>query len=68
MTKTLNKGERVRWKSHGGEAHGKVVKKITDSVEIGGNTMRASAANPKYLLQTDEGKRAAHTATVLVRE
>ena len=29
MADDLHKGDKVSWKSHGGEAHGKVVKKQT---------------------------------------
>ena len=36
MTKQLKSGDRVSWKSHGGTAHGKVVKKLTSSTEIKG--------------------------------
>jgi hypothetical protein len=44
MSKTFSNGDRVKWKSHGGEAHGKVVKKQTEPTQIKGHKVAASAA------------------------
>ena len=60
MTKSLRAGDRVSWSSHGGTAHGKVVKKVTAPMMIKGHKVAASKDNPEYLDETDEGKRAAH--------
>ncbi|MGX7951756.1 DUF2945 domain-containing protein [Tsuneonella sp. HG249] len=60
MTQTLKPGDKVAWSSHGGTAHGKVVKKLTSSTEIKGHHVAASKDNPEYLVETAEGKRAAH--------
>ena len=60
MTKNLKAGDRVTWKSHGGRAKGKVVRKLTSSTSIKGHQVAASKDNPEYLVETDEGKRAAH--------
>lgn len=60
MTKTLKKGDEVSWKSHGGEAHGKVVKKLTSPTKIKSHKVAASKDNPEYLVETKEGKQAAH--------
>lgn len=65
MAKSLKKGDRVSWKSHGGEAHGKVVRKVTSGMQIKGHKVAASKDNPEYLVETDEGKRAAHRADAL---
>ncbi|WP_308516834.1 DUF2945 domain-containing protein [Sphingomonas flavescens] len=62
MTKTLKAGDRVSWSSHGGTAKGKVVKKVTSPMTIKGHKVAASKDNPEYLVETDEGKRAAHKA------
>lgn len=62
MTKTLKAGDRVSWSSHGGTAEGKVVKKVTSPMTIKGHKVAASKDNPEYLVETDEGKRAAHKA------
>jgi len=68
MTKALKRGDRVSWKSHGGEAHGKVVRKVTSPTRIKGHKVAASADNPEFIVETDEGKRAAHKPEALTRE
>jgi redox-regulated HSP33 family molecular chaperone len=60
MAKTLKSDDAVTWKSHGGTAHGKVVKKLTEPTQIKGHKVAASKANPEFLVETEEGKRAAH--------
>ena len=67
MAKELKAGDRVRWKSHGGEAHGKVVRKVTKPMTIKGHKVAASTDNPEYLVETDEGRRAAHKAEALTK-
>lgn len=59
------KGDKVSWKSHGGTAHGKVVKKQTTPTQIKGHKVAASKEEPQYIVETDEGKRAAHKAEAL---
>ncbi|RZK04061.1 MAG: DUF2945 domain-containing protein [Novosphingobium sp.] len=68
MTKTLKRGDRVSWKSHGGEAHGKVVRKVTRPMQIKGHKVAASPDNPEFVVETDEGKRAAHRPGALTRD
>lgn len=67
MTKSLSKGDSVSWKSHAGTAHGKVVKKITEPMEIKGHHVAASEDNPEYLVETEDGKQAAHKADALTK-
>lgn len=62
MEKKLKAGDRVSWSSHGGSAKGKVVKKVTSPMTIKGHKVAASKDNPEYLVETEEGKRAAHKA------
>lgn len=64
-TKSLKKGDKVSWSSHGGTAKGKVVKKLTSETDIKGHHVAASKDNPEYLVETDEGKRAAHKPSAL---
>lgn len=66
--KTLKKGDKVSWKSSGGTAHGKVVKKQTTPTKIKSHKVAASEDNPQYIVETDEGKKAAHKAEALTRE
>jgi hypothetical protein len=68
MAKTPKAGDKVSWKSHGGEAHGKVVKKVTKAMTIKGHRVAASPDNPEYLVETEEGKRAAHKPEALSRD
>lgn len=65
MTGNFSKGDKVSWKSHGGEAHGKVVKKQTEPTQIKGHKVAASPDNPQFIVETDEGKRAAHKPEAL---
>ena len=65
MAKELHKGDKVSWSSHGGTAHGKVVKKVTSPMTIKGHKVAASKDNPEYLVETGEGKRAAHKPSAL---
>ena len=68
MAEELKAGDRVAWKSHGGEAHGKVVKKQTSETQIKGHKVAASKDNPQFIVETDEGKRAAHKPDALRKE
>jgi len=63
----LRKGDKVSWKSHGGTAHGEVVKKQTSPTTIKGHKVAASKDNPEYIVETDKGTRAAHKAEALHR-
>jgi hypothetical protein len=58
-------GDRVRWSSHGGEAVGEVVKKITSDTEAGGRTVRARKDEPQYLVRSDNGGEAVHKPAAL---
>ena len=68
MSDTLSKGDRVRWKSHGGQARGKVVKKQTTATRIKGHKVAATKDNPQLIVETDDGKRAAHKPAALTSE
>jgi uncharacterized protein YijF (DUF1287 family) len=68
MANALKAGDKVSWKSHGGEAHGKVVKKITSPTTIKSHKVAASADNPEFIVETDEGKRAAHKPGALMKD
>lgn len=68
MVNTFEKGDKVSWKSHGGEAHGKVVRKLTEPTTIKGHKVAAAKDNPEYLVETEEGKRAAHKPEALKKK
>lgn len=61
----VKKGDEVTWKSHGGTAHGKVVKKQTSDTHIKGHTVRASQDDPQFIVESDNGGKAAHKASAL---
>lgn len=66
--KTLKAGDNVSWKSSGGTAHGKVVKKQTTPTKIKSHEVKASKDNPQYIVETDSGKKAAHKAGALRKD
>jgi hypothetical protein len=62
----FKQGDRVKWKSHGGEAVGKVKRKITSDTEAAGRTVRASKNEPQYLVESEKsGGEAVHKASAL---
>ena len=67
MSKALKPGDRVSWKSHGSTAKGKVVRKVTSPTQIKGHKVAATKDDPQYLVETEEGKRAAHKGEALTK-
>ncbi|HEU4877399.1 MAG TPA: DUF2945 domain-containing protein [Sphingomicrobium sp.] len=67
MSKELHKGDKVEWDSSGGHSTGKVVRKLTSPLTIKGHKVAATKDHPEYLVETEEGKRAAHKAEALTR-
>jgi Hypervirulence associated proteins TUDOR domain len=62
----FSKGDRVRWRSHGGHGEGEVLKKITADTEAGGRTVRASKDEPQYLVRSAKsGGEAVHKPDAL---
>jgi hypothetical protein len=62
----LAKGDKVKWKSHGGEAVGKIEKKLTSRTKAGGRTVAASVGEPQYLVKSDKsGGEAVHKPEAL---
>ncbi|MEU9985169.1 DUF2945 domain-containing protein [Streptomyces sp. NPDC050856] len=59
--KQPRKGDKVSWKSHGGEAKGRVTRKITERTEAAGRTVDASPEEPQYEVRSDKsGREAVH--------
>ncbi|MEG8039807.1 MAG: DUF2945 domain-containing protein [Sphingomonas phyllosphaerae] len=65
MADNLKKGDDVTWKSHGGTAHGTVEKKLTSETSIKGHKVKASKDDPQYLVESDNGGKAAHKPAAL---
>lgn len=64
----FEKGDHVTWSSHGSDAEGVVVRKITEDTEAAGRTVRASADEPQYLVRSDKsGGEAVHKPSALRR-
>ena len=68
MDENPKAGAKVSWKSHGGEAHGKVVKKVTSPTHIKVHKVAASKDEPQFIVETEDGKRAAHKAQALSKD
>lgn len=68
MAKSIKKDDAVSWQSHGGTAHGKVVKKQTSATTIKGHKVAATKDDPQFVVETIEGKRAAHKPGALTKE
>lgn len=65
----FSKGDHVEWKSHGGTAEGKVLKKITEDTEEAGRTVRASEDDPQYLVESEKsGGKAVHKPGALKKK
>lgn len=58
-------GDTVTWSSHGGTAHGTVEKKITSTTKIKGHTAKATKDKPQFIVESDNGGKAAHKAEAL---
>lgn len=50
----FKKGDKVKWKSHGGEAEGEVTKKITSETKAGGRKVKASKDEPQYEVKSEK--------------
>ncbi len=62
----FRKGDDVTWNSHGGQAEGKVNKKITTETEAGGRKVKASKQEPQYLVKSEKsGGEAVHKPDAL---
>ncbi|GIE35040.1 hypothetical protein Ait01nite_080850 [Actinoplanes italicus] len=59
--KSLKKGDKVSWRSHGENVHGTVQRKITKRTETAGRTVAASPDEPQYKVKSDKtGREAVH--------
>jgi hypothetical protein len=55
MSQELENGNQVTWKSHGGNAEGEVLCKITEETELAGRRVRASTNDPQSLVRSKQG-------------
>ena len=55
-------GDKVEWSSSGGRSEGKVIKIAHTDGKIEDFEYKASKDDPRYIVETNEGKKAAHKA------
>lgn len=63
--KNIKVGDRVRWESGGGVAEGAVLRVARESGRVGDFVYQAAADDPRYIVETDTGRRAAHKPEAL---
>lgn len=62
----LSKGTKVTWNTPQGRTEGTIVEKRTEDFQLDGHTYRASAEDPRYVVESDgSGARAAHKGDAL---
>lgn len=66
--KEFKVGDKVTWSSSGGKSEGKVVKIAQTNGKIEDFEYKASKDDPRYIVETDEGKKAAHKAEGLKKK
>jgi Hypervirulence associated proteins TUDOR domain len=66
MAKELEKGDKVRWNSHGSTAEGTVERTITSDTKAAGRQVRASEDEPQYEVRSEKsGRTAVHKPDAL---
>jgi len=53
-TQAFKVGDHVRWNSEAGLVSGTIKRKITSEISFKGYTVRASKAEPQYLIKSDK--------------
>ncbi|MEW2306723.1 DUF2945 domain-containing protein [Streptomyces sp. NPDC006655] len=68
-SESLKKGDKVAWKSHGGQAEGEVEKKITKRSRAAGRTVDAAPDDPQYQVRSAKsGRSAVHKPSALKKK
>lgn len=67
-TEKFKVGDRVSWDSSGGRAAGKIIKIATTRGKIKDFEYHGTKDDPRYIVETDEGKHAAHQARELRKQ
>ncbi|MBB3159993.1 hypothetical protein FHS25_000425 [Rhizobium laguerreae] len=61
MSKQLKRGDEVSWNTSQGKTKGKLIRKQTSQTKIKGHTVKATVAEPQYIVESEKtGKRTAH--------
>jgi Hypervirulence associated proteins TUDOR domain len=62
----FKQGDRVEWSTSQGKTRGTVKEKLTSETEVGGQKVKASEDDPRYLVESEKsGKEAAHKSDAL---
>jgi hypothetical protein len=66
VAQEFKQGDKVEWNTPQGKTRGKVKKKLTSDIEVGGQKITASEDDPRYLVESEKsGKEAAHKPDAL---
>jgi hypothetical protein len=66
LAQEFKQGNTVEWNTPQGKTRGTVKKKLTSSIEVGGQNINASEDDPRYLVESEKsGKEAAHKPDTL---
>ncbi|WP_433057104.1 DUF2945 domain-containing protein [Dactylosporangium sp. CS-033363] len=64
--RSLRRGQKVRWSSHGQTVKGTVKRKLSRRTEAAGRTVAASPGEPQYVVASDKtGREAVHKPEAL---
>jgi Hypervirulence associated proteins TUDOR domain len=62
----FKQGDRVEWNTPQGKTRGTVKEKLTSETEVGGQKVKTSEDDPRYLVESEKsGKEAAHKPDAL---
>jgi hypothetical protein len=62
----FKRGDSVEWNTPQGKTRGTIKKKLTSETEVGGQKVKASEDDPRYLVESEKsGKEAAHKSDAL---
>lgn len=61
MAQEFKQGDKVEWNTPQGKTRGTVKRKLTQETEVGGQKVKASNDDPRYLVESEKsGNEAAH--------
>ncbi len=68
MAQEFKQGDTVEWNTPQGKTRGKVKKKLTSETQVGGQKVKASEDDPRYLVESEKsGNEAAHKPDSLTK-
>jgi hypothetical protein len=66
MPQELTRGDHVEWTFRGRAVPGRIVKRLTERTEVGGQVVAASKDDPRYLVRSEKsGKETARRPSAL---